>query len=142
MLRQMILLPEQNLFWLKIMFMNVDCSFADWQALANFFRCFLFTNQFKYLSFALRKVYWLLKNRTLVCYFFLQRYEKAEAYLLGSLAARPEDIQAYGLIARSYYNRGQNQKAKECLRIAIELLKKDGNAGALAEVNDFLQTIP
>ncbi|MFA6358293.1 MAG: tetratricopeptide repeat protein [Candidatus Omnitrophota bacterium] len=77
-----------------------------------------------------------------VCYFFLQRYEKAEAYLLGSLAARPEDIQAYGLIARSYYNRGQNQKAKECLRIAIELLKKDGNAGALAEVNDFLQTIP
>jgi tetratricopeptide (TPR) repeat protein len=74
-------------------------------------------------------------------HYSLGEYDKSIVYLYAALKLQPRDTQAYELIAKVYYNIGEFQKAKENLLIAKELFKKNGDANAVAHIDELLQSV-
>ena len=76
-----------------------------------------------------------------VCYFLLNDYQKAIVYLFTTLKLEPEDLQAYELLAKAYYNTGKYQEAKESLLTVKALYQKNGDQDSVTRINNILNSM-
>jgi len=75
------------------------------------------------------------------CYFLLNDYQKSIIYLFAALKLAPEDLQAYELLAKAYYNTGKYQEAKESLLTVKALYQKNGDGESVTRIDNILNSM-
>ena len=68
-------------------------------------------------------------------------YASAREHLAQAVASRPDWMAAQILVARCELNLGQNEAARASLERALDLARKQGHVGPLAQVEELLRQL-